>query len=119
KSLANVTFLEGAEGMKPAFDAATGRVTGLVVRSKGRSAQETLDADLVVDASGRGSQSPRWLEEAGCGHPDEITVKVNVGYATRTFARKPGEFFSSMGGIISGTPPASTRFAAVLAAEHA
>src|SRR5262249_46241510 len=43
----------------------------------------------------------------------------NVGYATRTFARKPGEFFSSMGGIISGTPPASTRFGAVLAAEHA
>ena len=119
KALANVTFLEGAEGVRPAFDAGTGRVTGLVVRTKGSSAQETLDADLVVDASGRGSQSPRWLEEAGLGHPDEITVKVNVGYATRTFTRKPGDFFGSMGGIISGTPPASTRYGAVLAAEHA
>ena len=44
-------------------------------------------------------------------------MKVNVGYATRTFARRPGEFFGSMGGIISGTPPASTRYGAVLAAE--
>jgi len=119
KSLPNVTFLEGVEGMGPAFAGATGRVTGLVVRSKDGNAQETLGADLVVDASGRGSQSPKWLGEAGCGQPDEIAVKVNVGYATRTFARKPGEFFDSMGGIISGTPPASTRYAAVLAAEHA
>ena len=119
KALPNVTFLEGAEGVKPAFDTGTGRVTGLVVRSKDRTAGETLCADLVVDASGRGSQSPRWLEESGCGHPEEITVKVNVGYATRTFARKPGEFFGSMGGIVSGTPPASTRYGAVLAAEHA
>jgi 2-polyprenyl-6-methoxyphenol hydroxylase-like FAD-dependent oxidoreductase len=119
KALPNVTFLEGAEGVKPAFDTGTGRVTGLVVRSKDRTAEATLGADLVVDASGRGSQSPRWLEESGCGHPEEITVKVNVGYATRTFARKPGEFFGSMGGIVSGTPPASTRYGAVLAAEHA
>lgn len=119
KALPNVTFLEGAEGVKPAFDTGTSRVTGLVVRSKDGAAQETLGADLVVDASGRGSQSPRWLEESGCGHPEEITVKVNVGYATRTFARKPGEFFGSMGGIVSGTPPASTRYGAVLAAEHA
>jgi hypothetical protein len=93
-------------------------VTRLVVRSARGSAQETLGADLVVDASGRGSQSPRWLEEADCGHPDEISVKVNVGYATRTFMRKPGEFFGSMGGIVSGTPD-STRYGAGLAAEHA
>jgi 2-polyprenyl-6-methoxyphenol hydroxylase-like FAD-dependent oxidoreductase len=96
KALPNVAFLEGAEGVKPAFDTGTGRVTGLVVRSKDGTARATLGADLVVDASGRGSQSPRWLEESGCGHPEEITVKVNVGYATRTFVRKPGEFFGSM-----------------------
>ena len=44
-------------------------------------------------------------------------MKINVGYATRTFERRPGEFFDSMGGIVSGTPPVSTRYAAVLAAE--
>jgi hypothetical protein len=44
-------------------------------------------------------------------------VKVDVGYATRTFERRRGDFFNSIGGIISGTPPASTRYGAVLAAE--
>src|SRR5262245_1667152 len=117
KTLPNVTFLEGADGVKPTFDASAGRVTGLVVRRRDRGVQEKLDADLVVDASGRGSLSPRWLEELGCGRPEEILVKVDVGYATRTFERKPGEFFDSMGGIISGTPPASTRYGAVLSAE--
>jgi 2-polyprenyl-6-methoxyphenol hydroxylase-like FAD-dependent oxidoreductase len=117
KALPNVTFLEGADGVRPTFGAAVLRVTGLVVRPRDRSSQETLDADLVVDASGRGSQSPKWLEELGCGHPEEVSVKINVGYATRTFERQPGDFFNSMGGIISGTPPASTRYAAVLAAE--
>ena len=118
KALRNVTFLEGADAVRPTFDGATRRVTGLVVRPRDRGVEQTLEADLVVDASGRGSQSPKWLEQMGCGRPEEVSVQVNVGYATRTFARKPGEFFGSMGGIVSGTPPASTRYGAVLAAER-
>jgi 2-polyprenyl-6-methoxyphenol hydroxylase-like FAD-dependent oxidoreductase len=117
KALPNVTFLEGAHGVKPTFDAASGQVTGLVVRSRDSHVQERLEADLVVDASGRGSQSPQWLEQWGFGRPEEISLKVHVGYATRTFERRPGDFFNSNGGIISGTPPASTRYGAVLAAE--
>lgn len=117
KSLRHVTFLEGADGVRPKCDRGTGRVTGFVVRPRHGNVEETLEADLVVDASGRGSQSPRWLEEWGFGRPEEISVKINVGYATRTFERRPGDFFDSMGGIISGTPPASTRYGAVLAAE--
>ncbi len=117
KALPNVQFLEGTDGVKPRFDTTRGRVTGLVVRSRDRDVEDTLDADLVVDASGRGSRSPKWLEELGCGQPEDVSVKVDVGYATRTFERKPGDFFNSMGGIISGIPPMSTRYAAVLAAE--
>jgi 2-polyprenyl-6-methoxyphenol hydroxylase-like FAD-dependent oxidoreductase len=117
KALSNITFLEGAEAVTPRFDAATNRVTGLVVREAGRSTEDTLDADLVVDASGRGSQSPKWLEAWGFRPPEEISVRVDIGYATRTFERRPGDFFDSVGGIIAGTPPASTRWGAVLAAE--
>ena len=117
KALDNVTFLEGTDAVKPTFDEKADRVTGLVVRPRDGDAAHTLDADLVVDAGGRGSQSPKWLAEWGFGQPEEIAVKVNVGYATRTFERRPGDFFDSIGGIISGTPPASTRYGAVLAAE--
>ncbi len=117
RALKNVSFLEGFDAVRPDFDAAGGRVTGLVVQPPDRKIQETLVADLVIDASGRGSQSPKWLEQWGFGRPEEISLKVNVGYATRTFERRPGDFFNSIGGAISGTPPASTRAAAVLAAE--
>jgi 2-polyprenyl-6-methoxyphenol hydroxylase-like FAD-dependent oxidoreductase len=117
RALPNVSFLEGADGVKPTFDAAAGRVTGLFIRHRDGNTEEVLDADLVVDASGRGSQSLRWLAEWRFGQPETISVKVDVGYATRIFERRPGDFFNSMGAIVSGTPPAETRYAAVLAAE--
>jgi 2-polyprenyl-6-methoxyphenol hydroxylase-like FAD-dependent oxidoreductase len=117
KQLPNVTFLEGTDARKPVFDASTGHVTGLTVRTRGTDADAQLAADLVVDASGRGSQSPAWLAEWGFGQPPAISVKIDVGYATRVFERRPGDFFNSMGGVISGTPPADTRYAAILAAE--
>jgi 2-polyprenyl-6-methoxyphenol hydroxylase-like FAD-dependent oxidoreductase len=117
RALRNVTFLDGTSAVKPVFDAAAGRVTGLTVRTREGGADETLAADLVVDASGRGSQSPKWLDGWGFGQPDTRTVRVDVGYATAVFERRPGDFFDSMGGIIAGTPPLSRRYAAVLAAE--
>jgi 2-polyprenyl-6-methoxyphenol hydroxylase-like FAD-dependent oxidoreductase len=117
QALRNVTILDGAVGVMPRFDPAIGRVTGLVVQHRHRNAQEILEADLVVDATGRGSHSARWLELSGFGRPEEITVKVDVGYATRTFERRRGDFFNSIGGVVSGTAPASKRSGAVLAAE--
>lgn len=49
----------------------------------------TLGAELVVDASGRGSATPRWLEGLGYTRPRQSAVKVDVGYASRLYARDP------------------------------
>jgi 2-polyprenyl-6-methoxyphenol hydroxylase-like FAD-dependent oxidoreductase len=117
KALPNVRFLEGASALKPVFNGSANRVTGLLVRQIDKDSKEVLEADLVVDASGRGSQSPKWLEEWGFGPPETISVKVNVGYATRVFQRRPSDLFNSIGAIVAGTPPAETRYAAILAAE--
>ncbi|MCY3990621.1 MAG: hypothetical protein OXF50_05250 [Caldilineaceae bacterium] len=46
----------------------------------------TLHAELVVDASGRSSRLPRWLEELGYAAPEESTVNADVGYATRWYS---------------------------------
>src|SRR5262249_12021296 len=78
RALPNVRFLEETDGAKPRFDAAAKRVTGLVVRARGSSTDETLDAALVVDATGRGSQSPAWLEAWGFERPTVIDVKIDV-----------------------------------------
>jgi 2-polyprenyl-6-methoxyphenol hydroxylase-like FAD-dependent oxidoreductase len=118
RKLPNVRFVEEFDAVKPCFDAAAGRVTGLCVKPRDKRAEEVMAADLVVDATGRGSQSPAWLEEWGFGQPKVMTVRIDVGYASRVFERKPGDFFKSMGGIVAGTAPGDTRYGAVLAAEE-
>ena len=66
------------------------RVTGVrVLRRADGSAEELLDADLVVDASGRGSRTPAWLEALGYPRPEQEQVQIGLGYATRTYRLPP------------------------------
>jgi 2-polyprenyl-6-methoxyphenol hydroxylase-like FAD-dependent oxidoreductase len=62
---------------EPRTDAARQRVTGVLLDSG-----EAVDADLVVDAAGRGTRLPVWLEQWGFGRPREDTVDVGIAYAT-------------------------------------
>jgi 2-polyprenyl-6-methoxyphenol hydroxylase-like FAD-dependent oxidoreductase len=66
----------------PLFDAATQRVTGVVLDPVGRGAADFVAADLVVDAAGRGTRLPVWLQQWGFERPREDTVDVGIGYAT-------------------------------------
>ena len=86
---ANVRFLSGrkAVGLVPGTH---GRVTGVRLRKRDArggdiSLEESLDADLVIDASGQGSRAPRWLEELGYVAPEEEVVDARLGYATQWF----------------------------------
>jgi len=42
--------------------------------------EETILADLVVDASGRGSATPAWLESFGFPRPEEEKIEIGIGY---------------------------------------
>jgi len=46
-----------------------------------------IDADLVVDATGRQCRSVRWLEELGYEAPPVSEVDIDVAYASRIFRR--------------------------------
>ncbi len=46
---------------------------------------QQLAADLVVDASGRGSRAPAWLSEAGYATPTKTHVDPNTAYASRIY----------------------------------
>jgi 2-polyprenyl-6-methoxyphenol hydroxylase-like FAD-dependent oxidoreductase len=116
-ALPKIRTLQGHDGEEPIYDSAKERVTGLSVKNRATGEVTTLDADLVVDALGRGSPAPKWLSAWGYGEVAETQVQIDVGYATATFDRRPGEFHGSMGAIIAGTAPKSTRFAAILGAE--
>ncbi|MFF7333970.1 FAD-dependent monooxygenase [Streptomyces sp. NPDC008150] len=49
------------------------------------AATRDLPADLVVDASGRGSQAHRWLEALGLPPVQERIVDAGVAYASRLY----------------------------------
>src|SRR5215475_12604380 len=79
-------------------DREPGRVTGV------RAAGQTLSGDLIVDATGRGSRSPHWLEQLGYKKPVEDIVQVRLGYTTRFFRRRPADLKGDMAAVIPPTP---------------
>ncbi|WP_210574053.1 NAD(P)/FAD-dependent oxidoreductase [Streptomyces sp. GESEQ-4] len=59
-------------------------VTGVRVRERdGR--ERTLDAVMVVDATGRGSGAPRWLTDLGLPAPERREVDSGLAYASRLY----------------------------------
>ncbi len=75
-----------------------------------------LGADLVVDASGRRSQAAAWLTRRGLSAPRADRVEVRIRYASRWFARRPGELDGLLG-LAHGPTPEAPRGAVVLAQE--
>ncbi|MGH3866918.1 MAG: NAD(P)/FAD-dependent oxidoreductase [Pseudonocardiaceae bacterium] len=61
-------------------------VTGVTLRSlEDSGGTRQLVADLVVDASGRGSRAPTWLAEGGHGTPTKTHVDPDIAYASRIY----------------------------------
>ena len=87
RDLSNVSFVERTEvtGLRAA-GASPRRCTGVELRSRDGGPAATLDADLVVDASGAHSKSGEWLQQLGVAPPDEETVEAYSGYSSRWFA---------------------------------
>ncbi|HZF91592.1 NAD(P)/FAD-dependent oxidoreductase [Streptomyces sp.] len=80
-----ITLLPRANALELIGDAS--RVTGVHVRVENE--ERPLTADLVVDASGRGSRAPQWLTALGLPPVPEREVNAGVAYATRLY-RAPG-----------------------------
>lgn len=94
------------------------RVTGVKIqRRTGGDGEQVLTADLVVDATGRGSQVPRWIESLGYARPEETIIKVDVGYATRVYRRKPGDVSGAKLLLVYPTPPREKRMGVLFPIE--
>lgn len=81
RSLANVVIREGTTvtGLRTR----AGRVTGVEI------GEEHVDADFVVDATGRGSPVGGWLEAAGWPEPAVRTLDAKVTYTSRWYDLPP------------------------------
>jgi flavin-dependent dehydrogenase len=106
----NVRFEQQAE-VSGLVASPEGRVTGVFMRSRqAPDAPETrLDADLVVDASGRDSHAPKWLQAHGFNAPAESVVNSQPGYATRIFAIPEGWTSDWKVVYVQPTPPHGKR----------
>lgn len=51
----------------------------------------SLSADLTVDATGRTSRTPKWLENQGYQPPEVADVNVDLVYSTTTVERDSGD----------------------------
>ncbi|WP_328915244.1 MULTISPECIES: FAD-dependent oxidoreductase [unclassified Streptomyces] len=104
-----VTFMEQTE----AVSLRAGRddtVSGVWVRRRepdsetGWTRPEILPAGFVVDAAGRKSRAPQWLEELGYGTAPETVVDARTAYATTVFAPPLGHVADWKCMLILATP---------------
>jgi len=81
------------------------RVTGVRVlpRTAG-SAAEVLHAHLVVDATGRGSRAPAWLDALGFARPDEDRLPIDLHYTSRRYRLGAGALGGSLATVQAPTP---------------
>ncbi|NWG16128.1 MAG: FAD-dependent monooxygenase [Chloroflexi bacterium] len=105
-----VSILEGwqADGLIAHPDGL--RVTGVTIQARGGSAEtRTLDAALVVDASGRASRAPEWLQSLGYDAPQETIINAFLGYASRWYEKPAGfaTFWKDL--LIASLPPYNAR----------
>ncbi len=83
QAIPNIRFLTGQDAIGLIFASNRDRVSGVRVRARGKlHQQQTLEADLVIDASGRSSQLPEWLQTAGYTVAEPERVKNELGYTT-------------------------------------
>lgn len=82
-----IRFADNHEASGLVYDKTWGRITGVSTRERGGEGKnhEDFAADLVVDASGQSSKTPRWLAELGFELPHETVVDAGLGYATRWY----------------------------------
>ena len=101
----NVSLIERCAIVGLIPDADNQRITGVRVSPHNQEIKEhQLKADLVVDASGRGSSIPALLEALGYPRPQEERMNVDVGYATRRYRREPQHLQGDKFAITTATP---------------
>jgi 2-polyprenyl-6-methoxyphenol hydroxylase-like FAD-dependent oxidoreductase len=98
----NVTSISGVTIERARYDGE--RFTA--VEGRDRDGNELcLEADLIVDATGRRPASIRWLNAAGLHVPKHLEVYTPLRYASTTYAREAGDPVGAI--LATPTPPFS------------
>jgi 2-polyprenyl-6-methoxyphenol hydroxylase-like FAD-dependent oxidoreductase len=117
-SLPNIRVIENSHVLGLLTNPDQTRIVGVRLihhRSDG-SFESALNADLVVDTTGRRSQSPVWLEKLGYEKPQEEQVQVGISYMTGIYRRRPKHLQGDLATVVSPSLP-NGRFGVIAAQE--
>lgn len=115
RSLENVRILDGHDVVEPIADQAH-RVMGARVVNRDTGEETVLDAELVVDTTGRSARTPAFLGNLGYERPVEQRHSVRLSY-TSQFLRIPAGIIDERFFGIAPVPERPTGVA-VAAYEH-
>jgi 2-polyprenyl-6-methoxyphenol hydroxylase-like FAD-dependent oxidoreductase len=91
-ALPNVDIRDGMRVERLIPNSNLSRITGIQVRdSQDNNSKRGLVADFFIDASGRGTRTPRWLVEIGYLPPTKEEVRVDLGYVSRIYRRRQSD----------------------------
>jgi 2-polyprenyl-6-methoxyphenol hydroxylase-like FAD-dependent oxidoreductase len=88
----HVEFKEANSVIGLLSDADNTSITGVLVKDD-NDTETKLSAQLVIDASGRSSKAPNWLQSLGYDTPDETVINSFLGYSSRCYQSLCGEPF--------------------------
>ena len=116
EALPNVTVQGNSKATGLLASEDRSRVKGISYTDE--TGEHSIDADLVVVASGRHSLSLRWLEELGFDRPPEETVDIGLTYTSRIFKRSPGDLIDADAVLVTPDPPSDLRLGGLFPMEH-
>ncbi len=102
-------------------------VTGIRIQPTGTNGNQNdattnttdIHANLVVDTSGRMSQTPQWFAEVGYPQPRYEIIKAYVGYGTRHYRTPPGTALPNWKVLLQQSrPPHLNRAAGLFQVEN-
>lgn len=113
-ALPGVTFRDGVEVLRLLAEDPH-RVHGVELAPAGGGTTERLEADLVLDATGKVSKLPQWLATLGYPAPAEERVHCKMAYLTRRWQLASPESAPDLVTIV--TPAESPHFGVMIAQE--
>ncbi|AFC45195.1 MULTISPECIES: FAD-dependent oxidoreductase [Mycobacterium] len=113
RHIPNIEFLVGHDAVRLTSTPARNRITGVVTAQRDSGAERILAADLVVDATGRGSRTPVFLDDLGYRRPHEDELMVHAAYASTLLHVPPGTLreYMAVSGALPGRPTGFAMFA--------
>jgi 2-polyprenyl-6-methoxyphenol hydroxylase-like FAD-dependent oxidoreductase len=90
RAIANVKLLDDHDVVDLTSTPDRKRITGARTVDRHTRTESILQADLVIDATGRGARTPAWLERLGYDRPVEDHIVVHLTYASQVLRMPPG-----------------------------